>query len=48
MDFIPPHLIQQPRRELSAHEHNQATYTAIQAMLTILFVLLLVIAEILI
>lgn len=48
MDFIPPHLHQQPRRELSAHEHNQATYTAIMAMLVILFLLLLVVAEILI
>lgn len=48
MDFIPPHLHQQQRRKLSAHEHNQATYTAIQVMLIMLFALLLVIAKILV
>jgi len=48
MDFIPPHLHQQPRRELSAHDHNQATYAAIQVMLIMLFALLLVIAKILV
>ncbi len=48
MDFIPPHIHQQPRRELSAHEHNQATYTAIQVILIMLFVLLLAIAKILV
>lgn len=40
MDFIPPHLHQQPRRELSAHEHNQATLIVVQLMLCTLLVLL--------
>ena len=44
MDFIPPHLHQQPRRDLSAHEHNQATYTAIQVMLATLGLLLWLVA----
>ena len=48
MDFIPHHLHQQQRRKLSAHEHNQATYAAIQVMLVLLFVLLLVVAKILV
>ena len=48
MDFIPQHLHQQPRRELSAHEHNQVIYTVIMAMLVMLFLLLLMVAEILI
>ena len=48
MDFIPQHLHQPPRRELSAHEHNQATYAAIMAMLVMLFLLLLIVAKILI
>ena len=48
MDFIPSHFHTKTRRELSAHEHNQATYTAIQVMLIMLFALLLVIAKILV